>query len=914
VRQTKGEFEHEVTRFETQARFAEWLCQQHGASAGRTPATIARARDGVAQSAAAGSLKDLRQAVRQAEAALVPWAALARSYTLRLVGHAHIDMNWMWSWPETVAVTVDSMRTVLHLMDEFPEFRFSQSQASIYRILEEHAPDLLAAIRQRVHAGRWEVTASHWVEGDKNLAGGESLCRQVLYARQYMHELFGLTPEDVNIDWSPDTFGHAATVPTYLAQAGVRYLYLHRPGLWGPPKPEAFWWQGPDGARVLVLNDVKRGYNGQIRPHVIDHLMTFCAGAGVRETHFVFGVGDHGGGPTRQDLLWAQELAQWPIMPAIRHATVREAFEALAQRGGGLPVVRGELNSEFTGCYTTQSLIKRSNRYGETRLADAECAAALAAGAAGYAYPQPAFRDGWRDVLFSHFHDILPGSGVRDTRTYAHGLFQKTMAMSGQRLSQALRAIARRVDTRNWKHPWAQELIDQGTPGGVGGGAGHATAEGALSSLEQSTVSGLHPVLLFNPTAWARREVLELTVWDNAVPACLSQAPVRLRERAFLVLDSNGHPVPHQVVAQRTSWGHDCAVLAVPVDLPAFGYARYAVMDAPPESVPASQQTPSARATASAGKRLVKQIGWSHHCPYAFVERSPEGLENDLVHVEIDTQTGGIRRLLHKRSGQELIRPDRPAPLLEYARERAHGMTAWSVDHMGPAEALTLVSLNRGEAGPLKAVLTASFQHGHSTVEVRYELRAGDPRLYLGVRAKWLESSSRNEPLPVLRLTLPLALDQARGRYEIPLGAVDREQHEGEEVPALQWAQVTGKTPKGKAGILLINDCKHGHGLTGNVLHLTLFRSSSDPDPFPELVEHEINLAIMPFAGTLSAAQATRLARELNHPLRVMTTDVHKGSLPGRAGFLTVEPAELRVDGQRREAGRGRPGADRPRV
>ncbi len=895
-----AQFEHERVRFETQARLGDWLCQQHPSVGGRGRAALTQARALVGQAAAGGSLKALTQAVRQAEESLAPLAKLARSYTLHLVGHAHIDMNWMWSWPETVAVTVDSFRTVLKLMHEFPKFRFSQSQASVYRILEEHAPDMLKEIRGRVREGRWEVTASHWVEGDKNLAGGEALCRHVLYTRQYMKELFGLAPEDVPIDWSPDTFGHAATVPTYLAQAGVKYLYLHRPGVWGGRRPEAFWWQGPDGAQVLTINDMKRGYNGQIRPNVVDHLMEFCAGAGVRDMMFVYGVGDHGGGPTRLDLMWAQELAQWPITPTVQYSTAGAFFEALEKQAGKLPVIAEELNTEFTGCYTTQTLIKRSNRFGETRLADAECASAMAAYSAGYAYPRDDFRGGWRDVLFSHFHDILPGSGVRDTRTYTHGLFQKTMAMTGQHQNQALRAVALRVDTQDLKHPLAAELIRRGGPGAIGGGAGHASAEGALSPLEQSTVSGLHPILVFNPTGWARREVVEFTVWDNTVPAGLSQKVPPMKERSFLVLDPQGSPIAHQPVKDGNYWGHDYMKLAVEVEVPAFGYARYAVIDAP---WPAESRPASAAQAVQGG---AKQIGWTHHCRYAPVERSPEGLENDLVRVEIDPQTGGIRRLVDKQSGQELISPDRPAPVLEYACERAHGMTAWSIEHTGPGEALELVMLKRGQMGPMKASLEASLQRGASTAELRYELRAGDPRLYLDLSVKWLESGGPKQPLPVLRLTLPLALKDARGRYEIPFGAVDRGQNHGEEVPALQWAQVRGRTAKGKGGVLLINDCKHGHALNGNVLQMTLIRSSYDPDPFPELGEHEISLALMPFAGEMSVAQATRLARDMNHPLKMLTTDVHQGSLPGQAQMLSVVPGDLMVSGVKQaEDGQG---------
>ena len=134
-------------------------------------------------------------------------------------------MNWMWGFHETVGTTIDTFRTMLQIMKEYPQFRFSQSQASVYRILERFAPEMLEEVRQRVREGRWEVTASTWVENDKNLPSGESLLRQYLLAKRYLCGLFDLRPEDLALDFEPDTFGHSAYVPEVAASAGVKYYY-----------------------------------------------------------------------------------------------------------------------------------------------------------------------------------------------------------------------------------------------------------------------------------------------------------------------------------------------------------------------------------------------------------------------------------------------------------------------------------------------------------------------------------------------------------------------------------------------------------------------------------------------------------------------------------------------------------------
>jgi alpha-mannosidase len=149
----------------------------------------------------------------------------AKSYKIICAAHAHIDMNWMWPWDETVAITLETFRTMLDLMNEYPDYTFSQSQASVYKIVEDHDPDMLDEIRKRVREGRWEVTASTWVETDKNIPNGESLSRHILYTKQYLSKLLDIDPDSLTIDFEPDTFGHNINVPEILNQGNVKYYY-----------------------------------------------------------------------------------------------------------------------------------------------------------------------------------------------------------------------------------------------------------------------------------------------------------------------------------------------------------------------------------------------------------------------------------------------------------------------------------------------------------------------------------------------------------------------------------------------------------------------------------------------------------------------------------------------------------------
>jgi len=848
------EAQHWLERFLAQAAFAEALCRLHKRRAPAWRKLLARASQQV-DAALGKGVAPLTSAVAAAEQTLSPIATVAKSYTIYCVGHAHIDMNWMWSWPETVATTHDTFGTVLRLMDEYPEFHYSQSQASVYAIVERHNPEMLRRIRARVRQGRWEVTASHWVEGDKNLVSGEALCRHLLYTRRYMQRLFGLTPEDIVIDWSPDTFGHAATIPSYLVRGGVRRYYCCRPGD-AATRPVAFRWRAPDRSEVLVFRD-PTWYNGKATPEMTSALVAFCEATGLRSWMHVYGIGDHGGGPTRRDIERILDMDAWPVFPNVTMSSTRPFYEELEKARAKLPVLQEELNFEFTGCYTSQSLIKKDNRFAESQLCDAEVAAALAWAALGRPYPGDALREAWQKTLFSHFHDILPGSGVHDTRTYTHGLFQEIAAASGMAETEALRALAGRVDT-------AFGGSDKEPPGpasfvrsAIGAGVGFGSVSGQVSAAEQTAGQGARPFVVFNTLAHQRSGVATVTVWDNA-----PEGARKITDIPFSVLTPSGKTVPAQRVADGHYWGHDYVTLAFPVEpVPGFGYAAYVVRE---------QESPAGRPLARMGKHLV--------------------LENDRIRAEIDAADGTIRRLVDRESGTRVIDPRRHAGVLEFGIERPHGMSAWRLDEMGPKKLPTVKTFGLAANGPHLARADVGLRLGRSEFTLRYELRANDPNLYITLDGTWFERGTPRKGVPNLSIAFPLALQKAAGRYEVPFGAIDRKRNNGEEVPALRWAQISGIAGTKPAGCLLVNDSKHGHSLEGSTLRLTLIRSSYEPDPLPEIGHHTVRLALSPFAGKLPVADAIRRGATLNQPLRAIGTDVHEGPLPRTGRFLSVGP------------------------
>ncbi len=807
--------------------------------------------------------------IAEVEDILKPIGKKAKEFTILCVGHAHIDMNWMWSYPETCAVVNDTFTTVLKLMEEFPDFCFSQSQASVYKIVEKYNPEMLQQIKKRVEEGRWEITASFWVECDKNLSSGEALCRQLLYTRNYFEKIFNLQPEDVQIDWSPDTFGHAFTIPTIISKAGIKYYYGHRFGM-VDAGPQVFLWKGPDGASVIVRNDKLNGYNGVIDETLGKRLIRFIKDTGLKQMMYVYGVGDHGGGPTKRDILRAYQMDKWPVFPNIKFSTTKSFYQYIEENKKSLPIIENELNFENTGCYTSQSLIKRANRFSENQLYDAEAECCIAWTTLKNRYPGKNIYKGWLNTLFSQFHDILPGSGVHDTRTYCHGKFQETVAATTIAETNALRSIAGKINTDIYQN----QNIEIEEPvsflrNSFGAGVGFGTNEGFPSSSEQSIGKGIRPFVVFNPLAWNRKDIIIATIWDNDPKKAWDIN--KLKETKFSII-TDKEKIPGQMIDAGGYWGHLYAKVAFPVEVSSLGYNTYAVIE---EEI-------------KEDNKGVWLTGTEKVCSYMPIERLEAGLENELVSIEIDVQTGGIKKVFDKKNNIALINEKNPAGILYYEIERPHSATAWTLSDIEKREKLQIISIEKKLNGPYIASIEIKSKYNESTFTVIYLLKKDDPTLYIDIEGVWVERGTEQKGIPVLRISFPSLLKNIKSKYEIPFGVIERKLNNGQEVPALNWAMVTGDIDNKKAGFILSNDCKYGYSLKDNTLSLTLIRSSYDPDILPEIGQHKMKIAFTPFSGEIKNFQAIKKGLELNHPLRIIGTTVHKGILPVSSSFLKI--------------------------
>lgn len=342
-----------------------------------------------------------------------------KSGEIDLVGYAHTDLSWLWTRSETIhEVCPLTVESVLRMMKKHPDMIYAQSAAQTYKWMERYYPDLFAEISKKIASGQWEVVGGAWTEHGTNIPSGESLVRQHLYAKRYFKEKFGV---DVKIGWLPDSFGFNWNMPQVYHKCGIDYFVTHKlkwqTELNDPPVPfpyHIFWWEAPDGSRVLAFHTVG-DYNNQVLPaQMLEYLGTLKSVHGVDKLLILYGKGDHGGGPMPEMIDRAEAAMHDPNFPTVRFVKALDYFheiEGLPQ-SKQYPVVDDELYVKtHQGTFTTDSQVKRDNRRSEVLLTDAE-KFALVAGQFGMPYPESSLHELWEKVLFGQVHDNLDGSSI----------------------------------------------------------------------------------------------------------------------------------------------------------------------------------------------------------------------------------------------------------------------------------------------------------------------------------------------------------------------------------------------------------------------------------------------------------------------------------------------------------------------
>ena len=789
-------------------------------------------------------------ACKTAEECLLPLKDAAKSYRVIMAGHAHLDMNWKWGWDETVAIVIATFKTVLKLMDEYPEFCFSQSQASTYKIIEDYAPEMVEPIKAHIKEGRWEVTATNWVETDKNMPSLESMMNHIVYTKKYMSEKWGVDPKSLQIDFLPDTFGHNAFVPITDLLGGVRYQY-HCRGL--RDDITLYRWRAPNGQELLNYKE-PYWYNSAITPLVaigLPKISKRCGG--LKVGLHVYGVGDHGGGPTRRDLNRALEMQGWPIFPELKFGQIREFFAAAESVRDQMPIVEKELNQIFTGCYTTQSRIKKGNRRTEEALCHAEQLSAFASKEFGFDYREDGFERSWQNTLLTHFHDILTGSCVQDSREHAMGLYQDALSFAQTRSALAMEKFTAAIDTSCY------DLGVDPFERSIGAGVGYGVGKGNIPTHEGGV--GINRIMhLFNTASVDRQETAKITVWDWP-------GDVDLLE----ITDVQGRVLPYDIERTASYWAHEFMDIRVEVAVPAFGYTTIFLRERDPEEVTASH---------------IWNMEWQYyHRPVA-----DHVLENDYLYARFDIHTGELVSLIDKATGKERIRAGESAGLRYMdAEDKTH--TAWQINRYSNIEKMQAPNEMHMKKGNVLSTLSFISDIKNSNVTTTVSLGKNDRFLRIGLKVDWNEKMVKGEPQHLLSYRLPLEGSAGQILCDVP-GGVQIREDKGIDVPCLRYA--AAKLEDGRA-LALASDCKYGYRLYDSDLYVTLINTSRDPDPYPERGIHEIELYIV--ASEFDAVALDKIAQVCINPLQYVTNTAHKGSLPTELSMAKVESDSVIVTG-----------------
>lgn len=393
-------------------------------------------------------------------------------------GHAHIDVAWLWTLARVREKAAHTFATQLRLMEQYPDFHFTQSQPQLYQYVKEDYPHLYEQIKRRVAEGRWEIIGGMWVEADCNISGGESLVRQFLLGRSFFRREFGR--EESPVLWLPDVFGYAWALPQLIKRAGLEYFMTIKIG-WSQYNRlpyDSFWWQGLDGTKVLThfITTPDPGayastYNAMMTgKEALGTWRNYQQKEHHRELLTAFGFGDGGGGPTLEMVERARALASIPGTPQVRMGTVAEFFRNLEKHARDLPTWNGELYLEYhRGTLTTQARNKRANRKSEVLMHQAELAAATA-WLLGAPYPAADFTEAWTIICRNQFHDIIPGSSIHEVYEDSAKEYQRVKELGESARDRALDHIA------------AATSLPVGQPG----------------------------VLVYNALSWDRRQIVEV--------------------------------------------------------------------------------------------------------------------------------------------------------------------------------------------------------------------------------------------------------------------------------------------------------------------------------------------------------------------------------------------------------------------
>ena len=739
----------------------------------------------------------------------------------RLIGNAHLDPIWLWRWQEGCAEVLQTFRSALDRLKEYNDFVFTCSSAAYYKWVEDIDPAMFEEIKMMVKKGRWVPVNGWWVQPDCNMPSGESYARQALYSQLYYYEKFGIT---CKTGYNVDSFGHNAMMPQLLQNGGMDFYVFQRPGMHENDEiPEnLFWWDSADGSRVLTYR-LPGGYGTdgiEALSRRIDELDKRADEVGYGLMLF-YGVGNHGGGPSRGDIEYLKENLEREGYNELEFSSPDGYFEDILNEFLDLPSWNDELQHHASGCYSATSLVKALNRKAENALAAAEKWDAISSIVTGSQPNTKEFEKAWHKVCFNQFHDIMCGCSIMEAYDDVKESQGYALNIASESYNNAILKISRKIDT------WIDGVSDP------------VFEERHFASFMPKNFP--RPVVVFNPHSY---EV---------------ELPVRTHHPSKTVKDSDGNEVVFQNIRSSRSNDNHLDTLFV-AKVPPFGYATYWL-------------------ELDSQAKAEKEIS----CEQNFF------MENEFMAVELDKETGFIKSLVDKKSGVEYADENYlaiPTVINDDKTDTwAHNVFKFH-DVKGLME---LVSIERVENGAVRSVIRTKHKFNESYLTQEFILAKGQKTLRVDCKAMWQENFT------LLKFAFPVGGADEISTYEIPCGYIKRPCN-GEEEPALNWANLTVNKNGKRAGLSVMSDSKYSYDCPGAELRLTALRNVIFADHFSDRPAASFNFTdeglnrfsygIYLHDGEAESSDIVKEAHLFNNNIAVVPESYHKGELQQKDCFL----------------------------
>lgn len=606
----------------------------------------------------------------------------APGVVLHILPNAHLDPVWLWDWREGLTEGITTVRTVLDLMDEFPDLTFIRGESAIYRHIQKTAPAVFERVLQKIEAGRWDVVGGTVIQPDTNLPSTETLCRIYESGLRYFAEELGVRPR---IAWQADSFGHSAGLPNILAGFGMEGLAFTRPQQAEfPLDSPAFWWEGEGGAqRVLAYRQYWPWYcseRGNLT-EILDHTLKHATQSPLRQVGLLMGLGNHGGGPTRRHLLEIQLWRDQHPEVDVRFSTLHHFFGKLREESAKVPVVKGELGYCLRGCYSSVQRFKAPYRRAEAAISEAETTRALLS-LNVESDPVEDLAEAWDALAFNAFHDILPGTSIERASDEQSDWVGGALHQARRVRFEALNRLSAQVDT--------------------------TVPAPARPDLPRDI-----PFLVWNPLPRAYSGLVELE-------GSLDYRPIyafenRVSELAILAHDDLGEALPAQIIqTEHTSMPHLPwrARVLVPVSLPAWGWQviRVGCRELAPPMIPVPRPC-------IAADRGIGNEEWQVRTSAGVLEISRHGRRlGDFTLRTVEDPWGSWGGMSEEPESFQL----------DQVRE------TWRL----AAEEIL-------ETGPLRSRLWTRWKAGDSWLDLTFSLARDQPEVRVEGRLLWNERSAR---------------------------------------------------------------------------------------------------------------------------------------------------------------------------